>query len=64
MIKTGFNRGIIQLEYKVEKLRFTIDIALIPKRQSPDAKYKGIMIELNGPTHYFTEPKNKLNSYT
>ena len=52
LTRFGFTiQNNLEFEYKIPELPYVVDLAIIPK--SVKFKHKGIIIEVNGPTHYF-----------
>lgn len=62
LMKNGIFSDSVHTEFKPEGTAMTFDIAIIPKFPSPTEK--GIVIEINGPSHYFVPETDRLNPFT
>ena len=53
LIKHGISMNCISSEVPIDDLVVTVDCLIKPEFIHPDSKYKGIVLEFNGPTHYY-----------
>ena len=51
--KNGINYRDIRPEYFIKDMQLSVDIMILPALKNKNADFKGIAIELNGPTHYY-----------
>lgn len=52
-MKVGVPRMNIKHEFMIEELPYTFDFAIIGMPNKNNTKYKGILVELNGPHHLY-----------
>ena len=63
LTRFGFTaQNNLVFEYKLPELPYVADLVILPK--SENFKYKGIIIEVNGPTHYFAPEIKEMTLYS
>ena len=59
LIKSGISPEHIKPEYTNDKIfPYSIDLMIKPEHLAADANYKGIVCEMNGPSHYYAPQIN------
>ena len=61
-MKNGIFNDMVHTEFSPPGSTMTFDIAIIPKEQKQSEK--GIVIEINGPSHYFVPATDVLNPFS
>ena len=63
MTRFGFiAQNNLKMEFKIPELPYLADLAIIPKSNKLD--HKGIIIEVNGPTHYYAPDLSEMTCYS